>query len=441
MSLYKISITNSTRKNPPSGAVSSDPSSAGSGTASDSAFEGVLAAGSGAVSDPAREGILTAQNDPFFRPAWYTSEITQPPPPSSLIFQAFNKKITKLALQSVARHILRSGRVAKHLQKLVSRVSTCYRSAIAQEVPIWMRRESGDAYFANLATCASVWACPYCASKISERRRVELMIALAEAEKQGLKVYLFTLTLRHHKGESLNDLLEGMSKARRLMRNRKPWKAWAAAVGLVGSVRSLEVTNGINAPVDNGWHVHTHEILFCRDGEPLLASDVLPMWQRACETADLQIPDFHGVDITSANDAVGDYVSKWGFDHELTKSMIKKGKANHLTPWDLLRHYQTTGDEVYADLFREYVKCFYQKRQLVWSDGLRDLLELGKEKTEQELADEKEKDDWLLGKLTLAEWRVVIKHDKRGEVEVVAKCTQDIYQVKDYIKSLEEVGG
>lgn len=383
------------------------------------------------------EAVLPVQNDPVFRSSWYTSEITQPPPLDPLIFQAFSKKIAKLGLQTVARHILRSGRMPGHLQKLVSRVSTCYRSAIAQDVPIWMRRESGDAYFANLATCASIWACPYCASKISERRRVELMVALAEAEKQGLLVYLFTLTLRHHKGESLSDLLQGLSKARRLMLNRKPWKAWSSRIGLVGSVRSLEVTNGINAIVDNGWHAHTHEILFCQPGhDQLFASDVLPMWQSGCKTAGLQIPDSHGVDIKSANDAVGDYVSKWGFDHELTKSMIKKGKADHLTPWDFLRHYQVTGDEVYADLFREYVKCFYQKRQLVWSDGLRDLFGLGKEKTEQELADEKQNDDWLLGKLTLAEWRIVVKHDKRGEVEVVAKCSKDICVVKEFINSL-----
>jgi hypothetical protein len=265
------------------------------------------------------------------------------------------------------------------------------------------------------------------------------MIALAEAEKMGLKEYLLTLTLRHHKGESLSDLLEGLSHARFLMRNRKPWKAWVLKIGMVGSVRSLEVTHGINASVNNGWHVHTHEILFCRsDGEPLFAGDVLPMWQSACKTAGLQIPDGHGVDIKSTDDAVGDYVSKWGFDHELTKSMIKKGrKDGHLTPWDFLRNFQETGDEVYADLFREYVSCFYKRHQLEWSKGLRDLFGLGKEKTEQELADEKQDDDWLLGKLTLAEWRIVIKHDKRGEVEVVAKCSRDICVVKDFINSLE----
>jgi len=362
------------------------------------------------------EPVSTAQR-PAFDPLGNIYEITQAPP---LTLRKI-KRLEKWAIHAAARDIMPRERVA-----------TCFRVPIASTVDIWHHQDRQEAHYKGLAICGSVWMCPVCASKISERRRVELAAAIDRAAVLGLVPYLLTLTVKHHNGETLTALLDRFGKARRLMRNRTPWKAWAAAVGVVGSVRSLEVTHGVN-----GWHVHTHEILFTRPGQPLSAADVLPMWQSACLTAGLQRPDGHGVDIRAGNNEVGNYVSKWGMDSELTKSMSKRGRDGHRSPFDFLRDYLQHGDEADADLFREYAEQFKSKHQIVWSKGLRDLLGLDAEKSDLELAEEIEKGSLLLGSLSLDQWRSVLKYDKRGEVLLVA-VQGGIEAVYSFIAGLQD---
>src|SRR5690606_7352371 len=53
------------------------------------------------------------------------------------------------------------------------------------------------AYFHGLQVCASPWACPVCAAKISERRTAEVQEAIDRAKALGLSVYLVTLTIPH----------------------------------------------------------------------------------------------------------------------------------------------------------------------------------------------------------------------------------------------------
>lgn len=348
---------------------------------------------------------------------WYICEIGQPPP----LTPNKNSNLEKWALQSVVRDVLRG-----------ERVRDCLRVPFASTVDLWRHQANQRAHYKGLVTCGSVWICPVCASKIAERRRVDLAAAIDRAAVLDLVPYLLTLTVRHHDHETLEQLLEKFSQARGLMRNRKPWKSWVQRVNLAGSVRALEVTHGAN-----GWHVHTHEILFCRSGE-LRPADVLPMWQSACDSAGLQRPDDHGVDIQTGDEKIGEYVSKWGMDAELTRGMIKRGREGNRSPWDFLRSFFNDGDENDADLFRAYAKQFKGKRQLVWSEGLRELLGLDAEKSDQELAEEIEKGSELLGSLSLKQWRVVVQCNKRGELLHLA-AQNNIELVRAYISHLERL--
>lgn len=329
--------------------------------------------------------------------------------------------IEKFVLKSVARHILPGERVSK-----------CLRMVIASTVDIWWHLENQRAHFKGLAVCGSVWFCPVCAAKITERRRVELSMAIARSEHVDLIPYMLTLTVRHHKQQSLSLILERFGKARRTMLNREQWKSWAKRIRLEGSVRSLEVTHG-----ENGWHVHTHEILFCRFGEEPRAQDILSAWQKACVDSGLECPDVHGVDIKTGDEEIGNYISKWGMDAELTKSMSKRGRNGNRSPWDFLRDYFTGGDEADADLFRAYAKAFKHKRQLVWSDGLRDLLGLKVECSDHELAEEIENGSVLLGSLSVKQWRTIIKFNKEGEVLHLA--LSGIEAVNGYVEYLESL--
>lgn len=66
------------------------------------------------------------------------------------------------------------------------RVSKCCRALLpnAPGVTVYATT-AGKAVFGNLLTCGSPWACPVCASRIAERRRVEIADAVVAHRAAG----------------------------------------------------------------------------------------------------------------------------------------------------------------------------------------------------------------------------------------------------------------
>lgn len=184
--------------------------------------------------------------------------------------------------------------------------------------------------------------------------------------------------------------------------------------------------------------MHSHEILFlapgCNEDPKQLEIEILEFWKAACLTVGLETPNKHGISVQDGSYAA-EYSTKWGMDSELTKSHIKHGRDQNYTPFDMLEKYGETKGEEFAELFREFARAFKGKRQLVWSDGMRDLLGLGVEKTDEELAAEVREDAVLLGTLTRADWSIVLCADKRGELLIVA-AMHGWEGVKRYIREL-----
>lgn len=330
------------------------------------------------------------------------------PPPGKAQEKAVIHRLNRWKLQAIAKEIMSHERVA-----------TCCRRIIPGQKFVKVLKAREKAHYGGLQVCGSIWVCPICAAKISERRRAELVKAIDIWTSSGGVVFMLTQTVPHYQNQPLKQVLTGFTKARGLLRNRKPWKRIAARVGLVGSVRALEVTYG-----ENGWHVHVHELLFLRPGQEDLVAfeeEVLKQWKKACVDAGLGIPNHHGVKIDDGSQA-GEYAGKWGMEHELTKAHIKAGRDGHVSPWDFLRQVDEGNMDGVA-LFTEYAKAFKGKRQLVWSDGLRDLLGLGVEATDQDLAEQTEEGAELLGLLTRQNWKVVLRADKRGELLEVAAAS------------------
>src|SRR5579859_4327643 len=90
-----------------------------------------------------------------------------------------------------------------------------------------------------------------------------------------------------------------------------------------------------------------------------------------------------------------------------------------LTKWQLQRTVQrllpvAQGHEELEATFKEYVRCFKGKHQLVWSAGLRALFLVSEEeKSDEELAQETEEETILLGQLDQEQWRVVLHNNAR----------------------------
>jgi hypothetical protein len=137
-------------------------------------------------------------------------------------------------------------------------VRRCFWSKISKYVEGWKStRRGGLAHFRNVMTCGSVWMCPVCAAKISERRKIDLESGIEAAQLLGLHPVLVTMTLQHDREDKLSDLLHDLIVSIKKMRGRKFWKRLVDQYGIAGSVTTLEVTYGL----DNGWHPHKHIML------------------------------------------------------------------------------------------------------------------------------------------------------------------------------------
>ena len=275
-------------------------------------------------------------------------------------------------------------------------------------VQVMLDEEHNRARYNNLRVCGMVWTCPFCSAKISERRAAELAGAMAVAKAKGLKVALLTCTVPHVLQEGLKTLIKGLLKAWTGFTSDRVGKGIRADLGLVGTIRNVEATHGLH-----GWHPHFHCLVFYRNDVDLAEIEARwsAHWQHVCVKAGLRRPsDKHGLTLQDGSFAAA-YVSKWGLEHEMTKSMHKLARRAGRTPFDILRDYETgkTSEEKEqnAELFREFVAAFYNVQQLHWSHGLKKLLAV-EEITDEEMATrEDERPTRLICELNIVQWKAV----------------------------------
>lgn len=291
-----------------------------------------------------------------------------------------------------------------------SQTAKCLARRRSDVVRVLHDESHGGAFFDGLVTCSSVWACPVCAAKISERRRAELKGAMDTAKAQGLRVYLVTNTVPHGVGDDLNLLLDRLTLANQLLssgRTAKDRRLWGR---IVGQVRALEVTYG-----DNGWHPHFHYLVFSEctaDISTYLQDEFSRHWQKCCVKAGLPAPHpVHGCKVQDGSYA-DKYVAKgsgWGLECEMTKAHLKTAKHKHgFSPLDLLRASYYDDDKRARALWISYAEAFKGRRQLHWSTGLKKRLSVvDLSDDEIQLADmEKAK---VVYTLNPHQWRVVMK--------------------------------
>ena len=338
-----------------------------------------------------------------------TGEISTVSPSGLLVRDAAECRLERFALQSVVRDLLPNSRTAKCLR---------WRQK-GKTVEVWKSNQYQRAHYKGLQTCASVWACPVCAAKISERRRSELEALIAAHVAAGGYVLLVTRTFPHQRSDVLSDLLDQLAKAEASYKAHRDYKTFAKAFGLVGTARAVEVTYG-----DNGPHPHIHELLFLTVPVVLddLEEDLFRIWQGSAVRAGFPSPcRAYGLQIQNGNNAAK-YASKWGLESELTQWHRKRGKKDSQTPFDLLRQVFATQDKRAAALFREYAEAFHGRHQLQFSRGLKKLYAIA-EVSDLELANRQDDDAVLLGSFTPDQWRLVCQTGHRGSLLEVASST------------------
>jgi len=259
---------------------------------------------------------------------------------------------------------------------------------------------------------------------------------------------MVTYTLEHHVGDTLSDMLAAILEAFRKYKSGRAWQEFIEDYEWVGSVRSLEVTHGAN-----GWHPHIHELGLLKHAVTELDLTAIEKfakkrWVACLKKMNKNASWKHGVKVMDDHKNLRDYVAKygrepvalrWNIVAELTKSPAKKGRVEGRTPMQILADYGQ-GDKKSGKLFVEYSRAFKGRNQLVWSRGLRGVLGLGVEQSDELVLEREAQEGVVLATLTRDEWLIVLKANKRGEILEVAS-RGDVDQLNLYISGIMEVFG
>ena len=314
------------------------------------------------------------------------------------------------------------------------RICKCGKKPTSSKVKVLKHVDTGKAHFSGLQTCGSVWSCPSCSSKISEKRRLEISTAVDAWIAKGGEVLLVTLTFPHSKEDNLKDLLSKQSEASKKFKGRSAYsKHLRSLYGIKGTIRSLETTHS----EANGWHPHLHELWFVDRGFSIvnLRRYVYAAWSQACIDSGLERPSIaNGVDICSG-DFAASYVAKWGLDYEIAKAHIKKGKAKtSKTPFQFLDEYDQ-GNHRAGALFREYADAFKGKRQLFWSRGLKAFFNI-EQKSDKELLEEQIEQAKEIITIHYADWMNVVKHKAQAYILSLAELRTK-HQIYEFLQQLK----
>lgn len=259
----------------------------------------------------------------------------------------------------------------------------------------------------GLAHCGSVWACPACSAKIATRRAEELADVMRHALEQGCSASMASLTMKHNKGHTLADCWSAVSYAWAAVTSGKQWTEDQAMAGLVGWVKAVEVTQG-----KNGWHVHLHVLMIWRgqiglDAAEAVSERMWARWSRALRRfkpkngkaggfdslrKDSRGHDV-GLDVRLAslepgldNTGLHQYFVK--LSHEITGGHGKIAKGSGRTPFQLLTDALDTGLADDLERWWEWERASRGRRQIAWSKDLREWAKLGREQSDEEIAEE-----------------------------------------------------
>lgn len=268
--------------------------------------------------------------------------------------------------------------------------------------------------FGGLWTCGSVWTCPECSVRIAARRSQEVGSVLAHHVSTGGVPLLVTLTMRHHKGHTLDDCMQALTKAwGKVTSGRGIGHDYDR--GLRGWLRAIEVTRSAT----NGWHVHVHAILvvestMSEDAINALTGAWFARWSAALVRAGMPAPTLaHGLDVQRVPDGATEEASKaWaryvckGLATEALMGSTKDAKGASRSMRQLMadatigRRLEdpdsgaivTMVDLHARDLVQEYEQVMRGRRQLTWStkhhDLRRDVDDVDPELSDEEIAAE-----------------------------------------------------
>lgn len=302
------------------------------------------------------------------------------------------------------------------------RLQRCGRVRV--QPAVGMRLTAGVAGFVGLETCGSVWVCPPCSARIMLKRGLELAAGVDGWLGGGGRVMFGTSTARHHGGHQLPDSLAAVLYAWRAVTTGRYWTGEREELGMLGLTRALEILHNAR----NGWHPHLHTLLFVGGHVDQAAADQFQASTFRRFVKALQRKGFDALPVgqhmevvthETAGQALARYLVKApdakrsageALGYEMTAAQSKSGRSIGRTQWELA-HAAVDGSSADRLLWNNFEHATFRKRQLTWSNGLRDSLRLGAEESDEAIAAEvlgTEAD--TVGSITGDGWTELCKH-------------------------------
>ena len=312
---------------------------------------------------------------------------------------------------------------------------------IAHSDRVGVRQNHTSVNYSGLQTCGSR-LCPACGPRIASRNRDDVIQAVrAWREGEGGTVLFGTFTVRHHKGQPFDQVKHAVSAG---WHRVTAGKGWATDRRRHGVEHWLRVFEEKWSPT-SGWHLHIHYLVFVSAPQPgefrPPVTDLLASMFRRWRAGVIAIPgmgtpvidgqDLHEVTGENADQVLGDYFAKQiGNNAEKTAESIgweltnRDGKfsrrsiaAASFTPGEILT-LAYAGEENMRRLWNEYERGMHKRRVIAWSKGLRQLVGIGDEISD-EAASHLEGDELLATVLEMRSfhWRkVASRHGRRLEL-------------------------
>lgn len=225
----------------------------------------------------------------------------------------------------------------------------------------------------GVTRCQSTWACPACMYAMLRERGEELkrtVTAWHDAQPKRRRVFLLTLTARHHAHTDEASLRDAVQESWRELWQGKAAQEFKENAGMAGWCRRLEVNYGVN-----GAHPHQHAVMAFHDEKsPAEIEDIrrwfLDRWRGALERRGFTCDDAHGANIVYC-DHDGQYLVKMGLGLvlELTASNQKEAAEGSRTPLKVLEDFALHGRDEDGRLWQRHCDTWRGRRMLEWSRG------------------------------------------------------------------------
>lgn len=200
------------------------------------------------------------------------------------------------------------------------------------------------------------------------------------------------------------------------------WRSFSDKYGVVAGVSSLE----IRYSQITGWHPHKHYLMFLDIpvGElniEALKAELVERYTALIAEHGRYASEFHSIYVSIGDDAVSTYLMKWDLVDEMSKANVKDGKEGSYSPFQLVE-LAGSGEDWARRAFLEYAQATYRIKQVSWSRNSRNVLGIGKEASEKEMAEVKPgAEDVLIASISRDQWKQVLRHALQGELLEVAE--------------------